>query len=48
MCERTRHFAIATGHPGLYNETITLFWMKLLAHVLAESDPSHSTRIAFP
>ncbi len=40
MRERTQHFAAATRHPQLYNETITLFWMKLLRHVLEEADRS--------
>lgn len=30
-----KHYADAHGHGGLYHETITLFWMKVLAHYLA-------------
>lgn len=30
-----KHYAEAHGHGGLYHETITLFWMKVLAHYVA-------------
>jgi hypothetical protein len=29
-----KHFAEVHGHTGLYHETITLFWLKLLRHYL--------------
>jgi len=29
-----QHFAELHGHSGLYHETITLFWLKLLRHYL--------------
>ncbi len=40
MRTQIRKFAAHHQQDRLYNETITLFWMKLLRHQLDESDPS--------
>jgi hypothetical protein len=34
-----RHYAAAHHHDQLYNETITLFWLKLLRHLLDRAEP---------
>ncbi len=38
-----RQFAARHQKNQLYNETITLFWMKLLQHLLQEAAPAAST-----
>lgn len=30
-----QHYAAAHGHSGLYHETLTLFWVGLVAHTIA-------------
>lgn len=40
MRSQIRKFAAHHQQHQLYNETITLFWMKLLRHQLEESDPA--------
>lgn len=40
MRTHIRHFASAHGQSQLYNETITLFWLKLLRHLLDRADPA--------
>lgn len=39
MCTAIRHFAARHHHDQLYNETITLFWMQLLQHLLQQAQP---------
>ena len=39
---RTQKFAERHGQSQLYNETITLFWMKLLHHLLETAEPAAS------
>ncbi len=34
-----QRFAACHGHQGLYHETITLFWMRLLGHYLGIASP---------
>jgi hypothetical protein len=38
MQEKIRAFAAHHGLSNLYHETLTIFWMRLLKHVAAESD----------
>jgi hypothetical protein len=38
MKQSIKHYADAHGHGGLYHETITLFWMKVLAHYVASQE----------
>jgi hypothetical protein len=38
MRQRVRAFAAHHGVPNLYHETLTVFWMRLLDHVAANSD----------
>ena len=40
MRENVRTFAAHHGATGLYHETLTTFWMRLLEHVLANEDPN--------
>jgi hypothetical protein len=42
MRSTTKHFAERHQQHQLYNETITLFWMKLLDHLLKRADPAAS------
>src|SRR5262245_40422887 len=39
MRANIRHFAARHGQSQLYHETITLFWMRLLRHVLDTTEP---------
>jgi hypothetical protein len=36
---RLCHLAAAHGMPERYNSTLTLFWVRLVAHVARESEP---------
>ena len=44
MRTHIQHFAAAHHQSQLYHETITIFWMRLLRHVLDSTEP----REAFP
>jgi hypothetical protein len=39
MRANVQHFAAAHHQSQLYHETITLFWMRLLGHILDTADP---------
>jgi hypothetical protein len=39
MASALRRFATAAGHPEKYHETITLFWMRMLARLLDKNLP---------
>jgi hypothetical protein len=40
---RLRHLAAAHGMPEKYNRTMTLFWVRLVAHVAARTPTATST-----
>jgi hypothetical protein len=42
MRHNIQHFAAAHQHSQLYHETITMFWMRLLRHVLDTKEPGDS------